>query len=123
MSFFWVFIGGGIGSLCRYGISRAVPPNSATTFPWATFWANLLACLALGLVLGWLSKQQVDDKTTIIRSLFVSGFCGGFSTFSTFSFESLQLIKQQQWAIAAAYIGLSFILGILLVFVGYLLSK
>lgn len=123
MSFFWIFIGGGLGSLCRYGISRALPYTS-TGFPWATFWTNLLACLVLGLMLGWLNKQSVDNEFSAnVKNLALIGFCGGFSTFSTFSNETLQLIKHQQWGIAVLYVGLSLVLGILLVFLGWVLTK
>lgn len=86
-----VFLGGGLGSLARFGISKSLfilAPYSL--FPLATLISNLLSCILLGLVLGqYLGK--LDNN--IIQTFLIIGFCGGFSTFSTFSLETLYLIK------------------------------
>ena len=120
MSYFLVFLGGGIGSLCRYGLSLALPPSSPTAFPWGTFWANLIACLFLGLALGWIIKQADGSNMALnAKWLIATGFCGGFSTFSTFSNESLVLMKNQQWTTLLLYVGLSLILGLLSVLAGW----
>lgn len=82
-----VFIGGGLGSLCRWGLSLLIQPL-ASRFPWATLASNALACLILGVLL----QQQLGTGITESRRLLLSvGFCGGFSTFSTFTAETLQL--------------------------------
>ncbi len=109
-----VFIGGGLGSLCRYGIARWM-----NTYEWdspmGTFIANMLACLALGLIMGYHLKNGTADYT---RLLLATGFCGGFSTFSTFSFENIELIQNGDYTQAFAYIGGSIILGMLFIFAG-----
>jgi len=112
-----IFIGGGLGSLCRYGIGQLFPYSGG--FPWATFFINLVACFILGLVLGWISRQVPNAAlTNNIKWLLATGFCGGFSTFSTFSGETFTLIKEQQWPLAAIYVGLSLFSGLLMLALG-----
>ena len=117
MSALLVFFGGGIGSLLRYGISNLFPYSSG--FPWATFISNILACLLMGFIINWIDRTFSSTfDVNNMKWLLLTGICGGFSTFSTFSNESLQLIKQQQWALAITYILTSVILGILSLTVG-----
>lgn len=99
---FLVFIGGGLGSLCRWGISLGLQPLHLK-FPLATFLANALACFVLGALLGF---QLTGDLSTEKRLLLVTGFCGGFSTFSTFTAETIQLFENGQfWSAALNVIG------------------
>ena len=117
MSAILVFFGGGIGSLLRYGISNLFPYSSG--FPWATFISNILACLLMGFIINWIDRTFSSTfDVNNLKWLLLTGICGGFSTFSTFSNESLQLIKQNQWALAITYILTSVILGILSLTVG-----
>jgi CrcB protein len=93
-----VFIGGGLGSLSRWGLNLAIQPL-LPRFPWATLAANGLACLVLGILLG----QQLGTGVTESRRLLLAvGFCGGFSTFSTFTAETFQLWQGGQQTLAAA---------------------
>ncbi|MCC7466358.1 MAG: fluoride efflux transporter CrcB [Saprospiraceae bacterium] len=86
-NFLLVFIGGGLGSLCRWGLSLLIQPL-VPRFPWATLASNALACLVMGVLL----QQQLGTGVTEQRRLLLAvGFCGGFSTFSTFTAETLQL--------------------------------
>ena len=114
MTWLMVFLGGGLGSLCRFGIAAALPTVdlSKGQFPWATLLANLFACLTLGALIALVSKQTLSRE----QSLFlVTGFCGGFSTFSTFSAELLGLYEAGYYTTAAIYALVSLTAGVLAV--------
>jgi CrcB protein len=89
---FLVFVGGGLGSVCRWGLGIVLQPLHFR-FPWATLAANGLACLVLGVVLGFQLGGHLPEQR---RLLLATGFCGGFSTFSTFTAESWQLLQSGQ---------------------------
>ncbi len=89
VDFFWVFIGGGIGSIARYGVSTSLA-NWSANFPVATLVANALACILLGFVTEWSLKEALVHE---YRLFIMTGICGGFSTFSTFSSETLALFN------------------------------
>ncbi|GAB4407414.1 MAG: fluoride efflux transporter CrcB [Bacteroidia bacterium] len=104
MEWLAIFIGGGTGSLLRYAISRALP-TAEGAFPLATLLANIGSCLVLGLAWQYLGRHAgVPDA---VRLLVLTGFCGGFSTFSTFSFETLRLVQGGHTGMALIYVGVS----------------
>jgi CrcB protein len=116
----WVFLGGGLGASLRFVFFKMLP-SSTTHFPWATFTANMLGCFLIGLLSGWLLKNDLLKSET---SLFLlTGFCGGLTTFSTLSNESLLLLRQNQLMGLLIYNLSSFGFGILLVASGYFLVK
>jgi fluoride exporter len=96
-----VFIGGGLGSLCRYALSRW-PGHLAGGFPLGTLIANVLACLVLGLAVQYFAQRI--DLSPALKAMVLVGFCGGFSTFSTFSLETFRLMEAGQWGLVAAYV-------------------
>ncbi len=85
-----IFVGGGLGSLARYGVGK-VFLKWPSIFPFGTLTANILACLILGIFAGWATLKPADSINTY-RAFVAIGFCGGFSTFSTFSNDTIQLI-------------------------------
>ena len=109
-----VFLGGGLGSLCRYGISRVITPTESG-FPAATFWSNVISCLILGFLIGFFMEKSGESKWQL---MLVTGFCGGFSTFSTFSAETFVLLSKGDYLFAGLNILLSVIVCLICIFVG-----
>lgn len=103
-NFLLVFIGGGLGSVVRYGIGWAVAATGSSRLPLATFLANIFACLLLGFLTMRLSEGNLSDAS---RLLLATGFCGGFSTFSTFTAETWQLWQAGEWFLAVFHTVLS----------------
>ena len=114
----FVFLGGGIGSIARYGISEMVRSNFRSTFPLATLISNIISCIVLALAVGMFSEKVGSNQA--LRVLIVVGFCGGFSTFSSFSYETVELMRNGNTAIAIANILISVSVCIALI---YFLSK
>ncbi len=109
-----VFIGGGLGSLCRYGIARYMGTYQGA-FPLATFIANVISCIVLGMLVAYTLK---NDSEQYIKLLLITGFCGGFSTFSTFSYETFSLFQSGDYTNAFANIFLSLLLCLFCIFLG-----
>lgn len=105
-----IFLGGGLGSIARFGVSQAVKQFPETNFPVATLIANVLSCLVIGIALSVFSAKLQD---TNIRMFVIAGFCGGFSTFSTFSFETLEIFRRGQFVLGTANVVVSVALCIL----------
>lgn len=117
MSFLLVFVGGGVGSVLRYWLSSVASwPVSSGQFPLKTFAVNMLGCFLIGL-LG--SAFALMGERAEVRNLFVAGFCGGFTTFSTFSREAFDLFSGGYALTAALYVVLSAVVGVSLVGAGY----
>ena len=106
-----VAIGGAIGSVCRYLLSGI----NVASWPWGTFAVNILGSLFIGLLVGLISKGIVSPE---IKLLLVTGFCGGFTTFSTFANESFSMMKAGDALQMALYVAASVVIGILAVWLG-----
>jgi len=91
MNLFLVFIGGGLGSLARYGTGVLSKKIFETNFPYGTFISNACSSFILGLLVGWLALRATHQEP--YRLLIAVGFCGGFSTFSAFTLESFEMIR------------------------------
>ncbi|MBO2544474.1 MULTISPECIES: fluoride efflux transporter CrcB [unclassified Salegentibacter] len=115
-----IFLGGGLGSALRYLISKSL--NFETAFiPFGTFTVNILGSLLLGLILGIAAKSDFFSSNIVL--FLAVGFCGGFTTFSSFAFENQALLRSGDYLNFFFYTFGSIILGILAVFLGLFLSK
>ena len=112
MNWLLVFLGGGVGSLLRYGLALSFPvvKVSEGQLPWHTLAANLAACILLGIGVALIGREVLPKQAAL---LLVTGLCGGFSTFSTFSDELLALTAGGHWGSAALYLFLSLFGGVL----------
>ena len=110
--------GGFIGALARYGLSglvhRRIP---LTTFPYGTLAVNLLGCFAIGVLAGFAESRQLFGPEFRVFALI--GLLGGFTTFSTFGYETFAMIRDAEYLHAAANIGVHVIAGLALVWLGY----
>ena len=119
LKLFCIFVGGGLGSICRYSIGAYLIHAAHNRLPWATLVANALGCLLIGLLMGYFERTH----TNWLSMLLITGFCGGFTTFSTFSNESVQLMRQGLYTTALCYMALSLIIGLSAVGAGLYVVK
>jgi CrcB protein len=113
--------GGAIGSILRYLTTIFVNKYVNTTFPLATFLVNMLGCLIIGVLVGFVDKYAWAGDN--FKYFFITGFCGGYTTFSAFANENMSLINSSHSLIAFAYIAASVIAGLLAVWVGMFLGR
>tara|TARA_R110002050_G_scaffold300018_1_gene467340 strand:- start:16149 stop:16514 length:366 start_codon:yes stop_codon:yes gene_type:complete len=115
-----VFLGGGFGSVLRYLTERFLN-NTENGIPYGTFAANIIGSLLIGFILGYAAK---NNTLTESQTLFLAtGFCGGFTTFSSFAYENHVFLKSGDFTSFAIYTITSFIVGFLAVFLGVFLAK
>ncbi len=117
----YVFIGGGLGSLVRFLLGKWVNSFHNSNFPFGTFIINIVACFVLGFIIGLADQKQILSPA--IRLFLVVGFCGGFSTFSAFSSETLTLIQQGQNTTMLLYVLLSVVVCLIATFGGLFIAE
>ena len=118
--FLWVALGGAIGASGRYALSQLLPVAQGT-FPWATWWANIIGCICAGLFFA--ASERFVSLQGEWRLFLMVGILGGFTTFSSFSLESFQLIKLGHYGLAFGYIFSSILVGVSALAVTYYLCK
>ena len=115
-----VGLGSGLGGMCRYLVSQLLV-TTQNGFPWGTFTVNIVGSLLIGLL--WGLSSRFPSLSPVLTLLFMVGFCGGFTTFSTFSREGLTLLQMQNYTLFLLYTLGSVVLGILAVMMGYIWGK
>lgn len=124
MLYFYVFIAGGIGVLVRLGSVKSINHLMGLGFPYGTFFVNVLGSLLFGF-LSWYIVQRLSNLVNpeIIKTAILTGLLGGFTTFSAFSMEMVQMLQSGQTLKALTYAMLSVIICVLACFAGVLLAK
>ncbi|WP_340153206.1 fluoride efflux transporter CrcB [uncultured Marivirga sp.] len=112
-------LGGGIGSIARYATSQFAQKYLTNFLPYGTFIANILGSLLIGVLLGYL----IENPSQNFKLLLVTGFCGGYTTFSTFTYENFNYLQNGQIGMFLLYASGSIMLGLIAVLVGFSLVK
>ena len=122
MTILLVAIGSALGGVSRYWLSFLLSGALGDrALPWGSFSVNVLGSLAIGVLSGWLAHST--GNVAAIRAFAVVGFCGGFTTFSTFSNESFRMLENGQFGIMSLYVFGAVAAGLAAVWIGYLISK
>lgn len=116
-----IFTGGGIGSLFRFGLSRFINKMTVSPFPFGTFIVNIIGCFLIGFIIFYTAR--FGERAEQWRFFLATGLCGGFTTFSTFSLENVQLLDDQRILLFFAYTIGSVAIGILATYGGILVAR
>jgi fluoride exporter len=118
---FAIGMGSFLGGISRFLLARFIQNNVVSAFPYGTFVVNILGCFIIGILYGIFDRGNVLNP--VWRMFLTVGFCGGFTTFSTFANENYSLLKDGNVLYMALYAGLSLFLGIVAVWLGDLVTK
>jgi CrcB protein len=110
-----------LGGIARFLLSRGIQNSVISSFPFGTFWVNIIGCFLIGLIYGLSDRGNLSNNE--LRMFLTVGFCGGFTTFSTFSSENMALLRDGSFLYFSLYAGLSVFLGLLATFGGHALTK
>lgn len=121
MGYLLVFLGGGLGSMARYGLSVFGMRLVGQGFPWPTLLINIAGSAFMGLLTGWLAVQ--GNAPQALRLFIATGILGGFTTFSTFSLETVLLYERGQAGLAVAYVAASVAVGVAALFIAMRLAR
>ena len=120
MTYLWVALGGAAGAAARYGVAQWAGGRWGWSFPWGTLAVNVTGSFAIGLLMALLIGRGIDPA---FRLLLVTGFLGGYTTFSTFSLETLSLLETRRFGEAGLYVGGSVLLGLIACFFGLAMGR
>lgn len=119
-AYVWIAVGSALGGMARYWCSGFVAGWIGETFPWGTIFINILGSFVIGFFATLSGPDGRLLVTTEVRQFVMVGLCGGYTTFSSFSLQTLSLIRDGQWPAAGANIGLSVVLCLMAVWLGYI---
>jgi fluoride exporter len=124
MNFYTILLVGGggcVGSIVRYVTSRSIDEKLNSLFPYGTLSVNIVGSFIIGLLYGWLSRKGAESES--IRLFVGTGFCGGFTTYSAFALENVNLLQQKLFVPSVVYITITLVAGILSVAAGIYIAK
>jgi CrcB protein len=121
MKLAWLALAGAMGTLARYGLGGLVQRVCGESFPWGTLAVNALGCFLFGFVWSLAEERLVISGET--RFIFLTGFVGAFTTFSTFAFETSEQLRGAEWLFACGNVTGQTVLGLVLVFVGIAIGR
>jgi CrcB protein len=121
MNYFFVFVGAGIGGIVRYWGSNFVYKFLSPTFPYGTLFVNILGSFIIGIVMYYLDSRELISQE--LRIFLTVGFCGGLTTFSTFSYETINFLKEKEFLFAGLNIVSNVLITLFALFLVYKLSK
>lgn len=120
-NYFYVMAGAAFGGLLRYLVADFVQRNAKIIFPFGTLSVNIIGSFLLGLIIFFLGEREIISVQ--MRLFLTVGVCGGFTTFSTFSYETLMLLQEAEFLYASINIILNVVLSLTAIYIAYLLSK
>ncbi len=120
-SYLIVGLGGAAGSMLRYGIQRLLSIQNAGAFPTGTLLVNISGCFLIGVLWGIVSRSLSWSEE--MKLLLMTGFCGGFTTFSAFTLEGIGLLKESKTSLFIIYLTASVLGGLLVTFIGIRIAK
>ena len=117
----YVALGGGVGSALRFLLGRLIQDRAGGIFPWGTLLVNIAGSFLLGFLMEYALATPVVSRE--VRAMLTTGLCGGFTTFSTFSYETMTLMRDGDYRGAGLYVGLSLVLSLAAMFGGLILAR
>jgi CrcB protein len=125
IAYLWVALGGALGSVSRFWINGLVSAKVGATFPWGTMVINITGSFIIGIAGALASPEGRLDSPTrqFITQFLMIGICGGYTTFSSFSLQTLNLVRDREWLYAGGNVLLSVVLCLLAVWLGWLLGE
>jgi CrcB protein len=124
MNYLWVALGGALGSVARFWMSGVVARQFGETFPWGTIFVNVSGSFVIGVIAALASPEGRFDSPSRAWAVhfLMLGICGGYTTFSSFSLQTLDLLRDREWLYAGGNALLSFVLCLIAVWLGWLLG-
>jgi len=125
LAYLWVAIGGALGSVSRFWLSGFVAERYGETFPWGTIVINVTGSFVIGIIAALaIPEGRLDSQSRAFATQFLMyGICGGYTTFSSFSLQTLNLLRTREWLYAGGNVILSVVLCMIAVWLGYLLGS
>jgi fluoride exporter len=122
MAYLWIAIGSALGGMARYWCTDVSGRLLGATFPWGTLFINVLGSFVIGLFFALTGTGGRFDVSNDLKLFVMVGICGGYTTFSAFSLQTLALFQEHQWARGSSYIAASVVLCLIAVWAGYALA-